>query len=162
METFLFWAALAGLGLLLVCTAYSDLTERRIPNAVTLAIAVLAVPYWLGRGMTMAELGAQALFAAVAVGVLLLIWQAGFWLKKRLMGGGDVKLLAALALWLPASPYIEMLFWMALAGLGVTLLAVAENRWRGRAAPTRVPYGVAIVIGVLAVHGELIVNEFPA
>ncbi|MBZ6377915.1 hypothetical protein B5C34_02470 [Pacificimonas flava] len=162
MLPFLFWTAIAGLAVLLAYTVYSDLTSRRIPNWLTLSVALLAIPYWLGRGAADADLLRHAVFAGAAILLLLLIWQAGYWLRRRLMGGGDLKLLAALTLWLPLAPYMEMLFWMALAGAVVTLVALAENRLRKRPLPTRVPYGLAIVAGVFAVHGELIVKQFGA
>jgi len=62
----------------------------------------------------------------------------------RAMGGGDVKLLTALALWMPALLFLKLLVIMALAG-GV--LTIAFSMWhitRRRKDQLKIPYGIAI------------------
>jgi prepilin peptidase CpaA len=76
------------------------------------------------------------------------------------MGGGDVKLIGAIALWLPFEPLAWMLIVMALLGGVLTLLLVAERWWRRAKAPVEVPYGVAIVIPALFALHEPILNRF--
>ena len=76
------------------------------------------------------------------------------------MGGGDVKLIGALALWLPVQPLIWMVLWMSLLGGGLTLLLVAEKRIRRGGKPLEIPYGVAIAIAALLVLREPIINHF--
>lgn len=162
MSEFLSWIALAGLAMLLAAAVYTDLAARRIPNWLNLSAALLAIPYWIGRGLDGPALAHQAVVAAVAALVFGLLWQAGGWLKRPLVGGGDVKLLMALALWLPARPYLDMLFWMALAGAALSLATLLYQKWKGPAAPARVPYGVAIAAATYAVFGEQIVKQFTA
>ena len=154
--------ALAGLAALLLYVVVSDLRTRRIPNGTVLAIAALAIPYWWARGIDGAGVLEQAAVLAGAGLVFGLIWQDGHWRGRRYLGGGDLKLYLALALWLPARPYLEMLVWMSLAGVVLSLVILILRRRGGQAGPARVPYGVAIAGGVFAVFGELIVKHFPA
>ena len=73
--------------------------------------------------------------------------------RLGILGGGDVKLLAAAALWLGAAALMPFLMATALAG---GLLAVAFLAWalvrrdRGRVA---LPYGIAIAAGGVAMTG---------
>jgi prepilin peptidase CpaA len=76
------------------------------------------------------------------------------------MGGGDVKLLGALALWLPLVPLMRMLFAMSLLGGVLTLIVVAVHRLRKLKTSPEVPYGVAIASAGLWVIGELYLNQF--
>ena len=61
----------------------------------------------------------------------------------RMLGGGDAKLLAALALWVPPAAFAELLLVMALAG-GLLAGAMLVTRRR-----VSVPYGIAIAAGGL-------------
>ena len=68
------------------------------------------------------------------------------------MGGGDVKLLTALALWLPPARFAQLLVVMALTGGVLALLCVMgpTMKRRSRQQPaSAVPYGVAIAGGAL-------------
>jgi prepilin peptidase CpaA len=65
------------------------------------------------------------------------------------MGGGDVKLFAALALWLPWKPFLQMMIWTAILGGALTLAVVAAHRLRRRIGQPEIPYGVAIAIGAV-------------
>jgi prepilin peptidase CpaA len=72
----------------------------------------------------------------------------------RMMGGGDVKMIAALALWLPFASLMTMLTVMALSGGIITLFLLARHRWRPNENKPQVPYGIAIAIGGLWVSGN--------
>ena len=74
--------------------------------------------------------------------------------------GGDVKLIAALSLWLPPLPLMAMLVTMSLAGGAVTLAMLVERLWRRDAGPVEVPYGVAIAIAGILTLREPILNQF--
>jgi prepilin peptidase CpaA len=81
------------------------------------------------------------------------------------MGGGDVKLIAALTLWLPLPLLAAMLVTMSLAGGVVTLAmlverAVTRRRATDSAARIEVPYGVAIAIAGMLALREPILNQF--
>ena len=77
------------------------------------------------------------------------------------MGGGDVKMIGALALWLPVQPLVWMLVLMSLIGGVLTLVMVIERKWRVKTGdPVEIPYGVAIAIAALLVLREPIFNQF--
>lgn len=140
---------------LLVAAAVGDARRFIIPNELCLAIAALAVPWWLSSGVPVWPfLAWQLLFAggvfAAFVGVFALGW----------MGGGDVKLFGALALWLPWQPFLRMMMVTAVAGGALTLAVLLAHRLRRREGRPEVPYGVAIACGALVVVGQGIVNPF--
>jgi prepilin peptidase CpaA len=76
------------------------------------------------------------------------------------MGGGDVKMIGALALWLPGPALFFMLMVMSIIG-GVLTLIMMFDHWR-RKAPGAVetPYGVAIAMASMVALGEPIFNHF--
>jgi prepilin peptidase CpaA len=65
------------------------------------------------------------------------------------MGGGDVKLLTALALWMPWLTFLELLVIMSIGGGLLTLLMMISKQIRKAEAPIKVPYGVAIAFSGL-------------
>jgi prepilin peptidase CpaA len=76
------------------------------------------------------------------------------------MGGGDVKMLAALALWLPPLALMKLLVVMSIAG-GVLTVAMAVRHRVSRAEhKLEVPYGVAIAFGGFWLIGERFLNQF--
>ena len=76
------------------------------------------------------------------------------------MGGGDVKLAAALALWFSPASTVKFLVLMSLAGGVLTLVVVALHRVRGRAGRPEIPYGVAIAFGGLVILTQRFLNQF--
>ncbi|MFG1414397.1 prepilin peptidase [Xanthobacter sp. VTT E-85241] len=122
----------------------TDLSWRVIPNLVILSLAC---------GFTLlaasGRVGDLPLRLMLAAGVLA----SGFWLFAHdLIGAGDAKLAAALALWLdpsqlPAFALICGLFGALLVG-GVTLWA--RGGWRGLGMAGSLPYGVALAGAGLA------------
>jgi len=150
-------ASLAGLGLLLVVAAASDARRFIIPNWLCAAVAALSLPYWLGQGAPLWP--GYALQIGLAI-VVFAIFAALFALGA--MGGGDVKLLAALALWLPAVRFVEMMVIVAVAGGLLTLALLVAHRLRKREGRPEIPYGLAIVAGAAITFGEPIVKHFPA
>src|SRR4051812_31814918 len=113
---------LSALGLLLVSAGIEDARTRNIANWKNAVIALLAPAWWWANGL--------ALWPDVAIqlGVALLVF--GFFVGAYAigqMGGGDVKLLGALALWLPVQPLLGMLVLMSLVGGALTIVMVAEH-----------------------------------
>jgi prepilin peptidase CpaA len=100
---------------------------------------------------------AAQLGLATAVFVLFALVFAAGW-----MGGGDVKLIGALALWFPLQPLLWMLAAMSLAGGAITLALAIEHRLRRRPGALEVPYGVAIAVAALLALREPILNQFNA
>lgn len=149
------WISLAGLGLLLAAAAVSDARRYVIPNALCAAVALLSLPYWWASG---------AAFwpgYALQVGIALAVF-AGFaaLFAAGLMGGGDVKLIAALALWLPIGELVQMIAAIAVAGGVLTLALLARHRLQRRPGRPEIPYGLAIVAGAALVLGEPLVKQF--
>jgi len=143
---------LSALGLLLVSAGIEDARSRNIANWKNAAIALLAPLWWWANGLALwpdivIQLGIASLVLAFFVGAYAL----------GQMGGGDVKLLAALALWLPGQPLIGMLVLMSLIGGILTMVMVAE-RWtqlRGglSALPWRAIVPVALALAALLALG---------
>jgi prepilin peptidase CpaA len=136
---------------LFAAAAATDAVSRRIPNALTLALALVGlarIGLALASGDPLLPLVGD-LAAAVAVFALAAV---GF--HFRLLGGGDVKLLAAGALWLGAAALVPYLTATVLAGGLLALLFVGWHlAMPGRARPT-LPYGIAIALaGILTTGG---------
>ncbi|HWU04029.1 MAG TPA: prepilin peptidase, partial [Novosphingobium sp.] len=134
---------LGALAIALVVAAFTDMRRRQIDNWLNGAIALAAPLYWWACGMGLAQMGWQLALALGSFIVLAALF------ALRAMGGGDVKLISALALWIKPALFMNLLMVMALAG-GVLTLALAfwhiARRQRDRIA---VPYGIAIAIGGL-------------
>lgn len=147
---------LGALALLLVSAGIEDARSRNIANWKNAAIALLAPAWWWANGLalwpdTAIQIGVAAAVFALFIGAFAL----------GQMGGGDVKMIGALALWLPVQPLVWMLVLMSLLGGVLTLVMLAE-RWlrRGGNAPIEVPYGVAIALAALLILREPIFNQF--
>lgn len=153
----IFQACLLGaLALLLLSAGIEDVRFRTIANAKNAAIALAAPLWWWASGMALwpdvvVQIGCAALVFALFIGV----FAAGA------MGGGDVKLIGALALWLPLLPLLRMLILMSLLGGALTLAMLLHQRLRrrGSTAAIEVPYGVAITLGAGFVLYEPILNR---
>lgn len=147
---------IGALALLLVSAGVQDARTREIANWKNAVLALLAPAWWWVNGMAVWP------DMAIQLGVALLVF--GFFFGAFCfgqMGGGDVKLIGALALWLPLQPLIWMLIVMSLLGGVLTLIFLAE-RWirRTRGTPVEIPYGVAIAIAGLLTLNEPIFNQF--
>ena len=149
------YASSALLALLLIIGAVTDIRERVISNRLNMAIAVSAPLYWWATGVSLWP------GVGIQIGMALAIFAlfAGLF-ALGLMGGGDVKLLGALALWLPWKYMGELLLIMAIAGGVITLATLLYHRLLRRSGQPEVPYGVAIALAGLWVLGELNLNPF--
>ena len=144
-----------GLAALLVVAAVIDVRTFTISNRLTLAVALLAPLYWLSIGLAIWPGIAIQLAAATVVFVLM----AGAF-YAGMMGGGDVKLAAALALWFPPAATIQFIVWMSIAGGVLTLGLMAWHRAKRREGRPEIPYGVAIAVGGLAILAQPYLNHF--
>ena len=145
--------------LLLLYVAIFDIATRLIRNEICLILALLGIAVQFVSPMHVTE---TLVAAAILLLLLLVIYQ------RRWIGGGDVKLLVALAIGLPLMGVIQLLTITALAGGVLALVHLmmrflpypklapagsslvrrvyAVERWRNlRHAP--LPYGVAIACG---------------
>ena len=145
--------------LLLLYVAMIDIATRMIRNEICLALALLGIASQFASPMQVIQ---SLIAATILLLLMMVIYQRGW------IGGGDVKLLVALAIGLPLMGVIQMLTITALAGGILALVHLmmrllpnpklapagssfarrvyAIERWRNlRHAP--LPYGVAIAFG---------------
>ena len=137
------------LALLLLAAAISDLRSRTISNMLNLAIGTLAIPLWWLQNFSLWPDVAFQLAAAVGV---FLIFLALF--AMGAMGGGDVKMIAAMCLWVPVSLILPALTIMAIAGGLLSAVMLIRWKWTRESAQIQVPYGVAIAAAGLWVLYE--------
>jgi prepilin peptidase CpaA len=148
-------ALLALLALMLVLAAALDLRARIIPNRLNLAIALAAIPFWWASGLSLwPDVALQIALAAGVLGLFALAFAAG------MMGGGDVKMLAALALWLPPGALLLLLVIMSIAGGALTAAMLVRHRLAKARHQLEIPYGVAIAFAGLWLISERILNQF--
>jgi len=128
----------------MVASAVSDLAWRRLPNWLNAAIAIGYVPWAWAHGMPWAAM-------AVAAGVGAIVLLAGFVLfSAGVIGGGDAKMAAAVAVWIGFSyDLLRFFLVMSLAGGVLALAALAIQGLRGTPLRRPLPYGVAIAAAAL-------------
>src|SRR3954468_7345555 len=130
---------LVWLAAMLIVAAVIDVRTFTISNRLNTTVALGAPLYWLS--IALAPWPGMAIQLA-AGGLVFTLFAGAFY--AGMMGGGDVKLAAALALWFPPPSTVKFLVRPSLAG-GVPPLAVlAWHRARRREGRPEVPYGVAI------------------
>jgi prepilin peptidase CpaA len=144
------YVLLGALAIALLVAAFTDIRRRQIDNWLNLAIAATAPLFWWASGLALWpdvawQLGVAVLTFAICAGLFAI----------RAMGGGDVKLLTALALWLSPAVFLKLVLIMALLGGVLTLVLAVWHKARRRPERLAVPYGVAISaagLWVLASH----------
>jgi len=142
------YGLLAALAIALLVAAFTDLRSRQIGNWLTGAIALAAPLFWWASGLSLWPEIALQLGVAVATFAVLAVLFA-----IRAMGGGDVKLLTALALWVEPSLFLQLIVMMALLGGVLTIGFGAWHVARRQRDKLAIPYGVAIAIAGLWVLG---------
>ena len=142
------YGLLAMLAIALLVAAFTDLRSRHIGNWLNGAIALGAPLFWWANGLALWPDVALQLGVALAAFAVL----AGLF-ALRAMGGGDVKLLTALALWIAPMLFLKLLVVMALVGGVLTLVFGAWHVMRKRREKLAIPYGVAIALAGLWVLG---------
>ncbi|MFO6445801.1 prepilin peptidase [Erythrobacter sp. NE805] len=148
------YGLLIALAIALLVAAFTDIRRRQIDNWLNLAIALGAPAFWWSQGLALWP--DVALQLGIAVGAFA-VFAAMF--RFRIMGGGDVKLLTALALWVPFYEYMQLLLIMSIAGGILTVMLVFWHVARRQRDRIAVPYGVAIAFGAL---WTLAINYLPA
>ena len=146
---------LIGLASMLVVAAVIDFRTFTISNRLNLTVALLAPVYWLSIALSPWPGVAIQVGAGAAV---FLVMAGAFY--AGMMGGGDVKLAAALALWFPPAGTVKVLVLTSLAGGVLTLLILAWHRARKCEGRPKIPYGVAIAFGGLAILTQRFLNQF--
>ena len=153
------------LAIILVVAAVIDVRTFTISNRLNATVALLAPLYWWSISLPFWP------DAAIQIGVAVTVFAAlavTFYLG--MMGGGDVKLAGALALWFSPASTIKFLVIMSLAGGLLTVIVLILNRLKVRRAGPQeaekenpkpeVPYGVAIAFGALWILAQRFLNQF--
>lgn len=131
-----------------------DVTRYIIPNwLVGSLLALYPVAVWLTP---------QAVDWKMAIAGMLIVFAVGYWVfAMKWMGGGDIKLITACALWVGWQALAEFIFVTALLGGVFAVLLLAARKWLPlmirRETPwprilrdnEPIPYGVAIAITFL-------------
>jgi len=143
------------LALLLVVAAVIDVRTFTISNRLNLAVALMAPLYWWSAHLPLwPDIGIQVAIAAGVFALLAVAFYAG------MMGGGDVKLAAALALWFSPVMTVNFLIWMSIGGGVLTAVVLVLHRTRKKPGKPEVPYGVAIAFGGLVILIQRFLNQF--
>ena len=146
---------LAGLAAILVAAAVIDVRTFTISNRLNLTVALGAPLYWLSIALApWPGMAVQLAAGGIVFGLLAGAFYAG------MMGGGDVKLAAALALWFSPVGTVKFLVLMSIAGGVLTLGVLTWHRMQKREGRPEIPYGVAIAFGGLAILTQRFLNQF--
>jgi prepilin peptidase CpaA len=140
---------------ILAIIAYVDVRTRRIPNALCIAIAALGLMRIILIDDPVSADYTLGMAAATFGATFLLFWYG-------VIGGGDAKLIAAMALLVGHQEVLSFLFLMSVMGGALALVAIVRDLvkrvWRPAGVPaitptilverrlgqSAVPYGVAI------------------
>lgn len=147
---YLHYGLLTALAIALLVAAFTDLRRRQIDNWLNAGIALTAPVFWWSLGLDLwpgvaIQFGVAAATFAICAGLFAM----------RQMGGGDVKLLTALALWIQPEFFLQLIVIMAIVGAILTLLFGMWHIMRRQKDRIAIPYGVAIATGglwVLTTH----------
>ncbi|WP_428643310.1 A24 family peptidase [Roseibium sp.] len=141
----------------------SDLLTMTIQNRVSLLLIAGFALVALGVGLPLSGWGVHALGLLVVFPVCFAFFAAGW------MGGGDVKFISAIALWIGFTPeLLEFVFLVSVYGLVLTLALVsvrqfvvlpnmlARQDWLARLHDRKsgIPYGIAIAIAGLQIFAS--------
>ncbi|MEO6255478.1 MAG: prepilin peptidase [Sphingomicrobium sp.] len=139
------------LAITLLIAAAEDAVRLRISNYTVIAVLALAIVAIVLAGFSTSLWENAVVFAAVlAVGTFLF--------AREILGGGDVKLLAAVCLWFNLSGSLALLTSVAIAGGVLAVLILSARMFVGNTASNRIailnknsgiPYGIAIAAGAL-------------
>lgn len=137
------WAQLVLVAILFVAAA-QDIVRRQISNWLCLAVVIAAIAVAVANGPTLA-LWQNGLIFALLLAIGTPLFAAGW------LGGGDVKLLAAVGLWADFSAILALLACILIAGGVLAAISMAVRGGRAARRAKGVPYGVAIAVGAAIV-----------
>lgn len=135
----------------LIAAASSDIARYLIPNSLSIILLAAFPIAALVAGQPWTTIGLHALAGAamLALGFVLFV--------RNLLGGGDVKLMAAAAVWTGFGLLPAFILAVALAGGVVALVFLIASRARrsGSGGRSQIPYGTAIALGGLILFPRL-------
>jgi len=151
-------ALVMALATLLIWAAICDFRHLQIPNWIPIGIAVTWLG-WLAVAPVDPAISILVAVATFAVGTALFSF--------KFLGGGDVKLISAVALWAGGPQVLTLIFQIALAGGVLAFLWILAGRVRMALAyygmpvnldapATKIPYGIAIAAGGLLLAARLV------
>lgn len=152
---------------LVLTAAFSDTLTFTIPNWIPLALLALFPVAALAVGLPLSTIGLHLAVGAGALVVGIVMF------ALRWMGGGDAKLIAAVAAWVGLAALPAFLLGAALSGGTLAIMLVTLRSaplrpvvalgppWVNRLADSKegIPYGVAIAIGAM---GAIAASPFGA
>jgi prepilin peptidase CpaA len=143
------------LALLMIAAAVSDLRSRTISNGLNATIALFAIPFWIVSGMAFwpdmpMQFGAAFAVFAVFAGLFAL----------GAMGGGDVKMIGAVMLWIPLYLYFPMLTIMAIGGGILSAVMLIQSKIVLRTKRERFPTGLRSPSGAFGGFTNTILTSF--
>jgi len=144
------------LPLIAIAAAVHDVGTYRIPNWMSAVLLAVFIPAAVTAG-----LGPQVIAVDALVGLAALVVGMGLF-AGNLLGGGDAKIMAAMAPFMGLTALPQFVLFTAMAGGVLALFALAVRRlperlrsrgpgwWRRLAEPRGpLPYGMAICVGAL-------------
>jgi prepilin peptidase CpaA len=143
--------------------AAMDLFTMTIPNRISAVMVVAFFPLAPLAGLGLADIGSHLAAGMLLLCVGIALFMAGWF------GGGDAKLMAAIALWVGFENLVHYLFFVAIAG---GMLATLFSTMRAAPLPRAllsedwalrlhhpdggIPYGIALAAGALLVYPQTI------
>ena len=151
------WIVAAVYPLALVWAVVSDVRHLIIPNWTCIAIAAAFLPAALFQGLDYADIAWHygAGMALILAGMILF--------ARHLIGGGDLKLLAAAGVWIGWSGLLPYLFLVTLGGGALAMVILTARKFKRKiplishedgAGAHPVPYGVAIGVAAIIMFSK--------
>lgn len=133
--------------------AYTDLTRMKIPNKLSLigiAIFVVCIPF-----IPLEETGMRFLSAAILFAVMFILFALG------LFGGGDVKLMSVLMLFIPSNSLFAFAYiFSASMFVGILIVLILQSfptlvpsHWLSAQRKGHFPMGISIALAGIVSFG---------
>jgi prepilin peptidase CpaA len=133
-----------GFAVAVLVSAALDIRARRLPNLLNAAVALGFLPWAWASGLEWSAVAIHLAVGAAVLGVGFGLFAAG------VIGGGDAKLGAAVALWIGLSfDLLRFFLIMSIMGGVLAVIALIWQASTGRRVSRALPYGVAIAAGGL-------------
>jgi len=128
-----------GFAIAMLASAALDIRSRRLPNWMNLVVALGFLPWAWASGLAWDQMAIHVGIGIAVLGVGFVLFAAG------VIGGGDAKLGAAIALWVGFSfDLLRFFIVMSLAGGVLAVFALIWQKTTQRQLTRALPYGVAI------------------
>lgn len=109
---------------LLIACMYTDLQSGKVYNYITLpAIPIALLLHWIEARGALPPVGGALLSSFYCFLLLFIVWAMGATIGKPFLGGGDVKLMAAIGAFVPFK-FAMIVLWYSLVVAGVMALWV--------------------------------------